>query len=238
MESNERRCRVSCSRYFTCFVAVMLSVSFLVSAQEVPYGVENRQKLDAILKEAKVHLASNADDAGWLKTAGIASHQLAWLKVDSASEDAVQYLKRASSMRPADTELLAYLGSSHAMLARDSSLTVNKISNTNKGLALLDRAVRREPDNLTVRIIRGSVAYELPPMFSREKTAQDDYLFVLKAAKAGARVTPERLSEIYFKLGQLAAKRKQIDVADKFYAKARSVAPRSAWAEKARKASR
>lgn len=226
------------SRYFTCFAAALLSVSFLVSAQEIPYGVQNRQKLDAIVKEAKAHLASTADHAGWLKAAGIASHQLALLKVDSASEDAVQYLKRASSMSPADTELLAYLGSSHAMLARDSSLTVNKISNTNKGLALLDRAVRREPDNLSIRIIRGSVAYELPLMFSREKTAQDDFLFVLKAVKAGANVAPLRLSEIYFKLGQLAAKRKQMDVADKFYAKARSIAPGSAWAEKARKASR
>ena len=94
------------------------------------------------------------------------------------------------------------------------------------------------PDNLTVRIIRGSVAYELPPMFSREKTAQDDYLFVVKAAQAGARVSPERLSEIYYKLGQLSAKRRQVDVANKFYARARSVAPRSIWAEKARKAGR
>lgn len=226
------------SRYPVCLAVVMFLSSFLASAQEIPYGVVNRQKLDAILRDAKTQLASKADHAEWLKAAGIASHQLAWLKVDSASEDAVKYLKRASSMSPADAELLAYLGSSHAMLARDSSLTVNKISNTNKGLALLDRAVRREPDNLTIRIIRGSVAYELPPMFSREKTAQDDYLFVLKAARTGARVTPERLSETYFKLGQLAAKRKQMDVADKFYAKAWSVAPRSAWAAKARKAKR
>jgi len=100
----QRRCRVGFSRYFTCFAAALLSVSFLVSAQEIPYGVQNRQKLDAIVKEAKAHLASTADHAGWLKAAGIASHQLALLKVDSASEDAVQYLKRASSMSPADTE--------------------------------------------------------------------------------------------------------------------------------------
>ena len=226
------------SRHFTCVAVFLLSAAFLASAQEIPYGVENRHKLNAILSVSEAHLASQSNHPGWLKAAGIASHQLAWLNVDSASEDAVQYLKRASSMSPADTELLAYLGSSHAMLARDSSLTVNKISNTNKGLALLDRAVRREPDNLTIRIIRGSVAYELPPMFSREKTAQDDYLFVVKAARAGARVSPERLSEIYYKLGQLAAKRKQMDVANKFYAKAWSVAPGSAWAAKARKTSR
>jgi hypothetical protein len=226
------------SRYFACLAGLLLSVSFLVAAQEIPYGVENRQKLDAVLRQAKSQLASDADHAGWLKAAGIASHQLAWLKVDSASEDAVEYLKRASARDPGDAELLAYLGSAHAMLARDSSMTVNKVGNTNKGLALLDRAVRRAPDNLTVRIIRGTVAYELPPMFSREKTAQDDYLFVVKAARAGARVSPERLSEIYYKLGQLAAKRKQTDVANTFYARASSVAPRSAWAEKARKAGR
>lgn len=226
------------SRYSVCLAVAMLVASFFASAQDIPYGVVDRQKLDAILRQAKAQLASNADHAGWLKAAGIASHQLAWLRVDSASEDAVEYLKRASALNPADSELLAYLGSAHAMLARDSSLTVNKVGNTNKGLALLDRAVRRAPDNLTIRIIRGSVAYELPPMFSREKTAQDDYLFVVKAAQAGARVSPERLSEIYYKLGQLSAKRKQVDVANKFYAKAARVAPQSAWAAKARKAAR
>lgn len=226
------------SRYSVCLAVAMLVASFAASAQDIPYGVVDRQKLEAVLRQAKTQLASNVDHAGWLKAAGIASHQLAWLRVDSASEDAVKYLKRASALNPADAELLAYLGSAHAMLARDSSLTVNKVGNTNKGLALLDRAVRRAPDNLTVRIIRGSVAYELPPMFSREKTAQDDYLFVVKAAQAGARVAPERLSEIYYKLGQLSAKRRQVDVANKFYARARSVAPRSIWAEKARKAGR
>lgn len=225
-------------RYFACLAAVLLSVSFAAPAQEIPYGVENRQKLEAILRESKAHLKTQADHPGWLRAAGIASHQLAWLKVDSASEDAVEYLKLASGASPADALLMAYLGSAYAMLARDSTLTVSKVSNANKGLALLDRAVRRAPDNLTVRVIRGSVAYELPPMFSREKTAQDDFLFVLKAAQTGGRVSPERLSETYYKLGQLAAKRGQAEVADKFYVKARNAAPRSVWAERARKAAR
>jgi len=226
------------SKYSVCLAVAMLLASSLAAAQVVPYGVVDRSRLSAIVKDAKMQLASKADDAGWLKAAGIASHQLAWLKVDSAAQDAVEYLKRACELEPADAELLAYLGSSYAMLARDSSLTVSKVSNANKGLALLDRAVRRQPENLTVRIIRGSVAYELPPMFSREKTAQDDYLFVLKAQRAGAQVSPLRLSEIYFKLGQLAARRKQADVAGKFYALARSAAPGSVWADEARKAGR
>lgn len=226
------------SRCLAYLAAVLLSVSFAAAAQDIPYGVVNRQKLEAVLRESETHLATQADHPGWLRAAGIASHQLAWLKVDSASEDAVKYLKSASAASPADAVLMAYLGSAYAMLARDSSLTVSKVSNTNKGLALLDRAVKRAPDNLTVRIIRGSVAYELPPMFSREKTAQDDFLFVLKAAQTGGRVGPERLSETYYKLGRLAAKRGQDEVADKFYAKARNAAPTSMWAEKARKAGR
>lgn len=219
-----------------CIAIVLNTVCATASAQEIPYGVSDRQKLTAILNESKSHLASRADDLKWLEAAGIASHQLASLEVKSASEDAVMYLKQAVILSPENAELQAYLGSAYAMLGRDSGFVVNKVSNVNKGLALLDKAVKKSPADLMVRFIRGSVSYGVPAMFSRKEIAESDYLFFVKGAEAGVAVSPDRLAEAYYKLGKLATDKKQKTAADTYFRKAREAMPQSRWAEQAAKA--
>jgi|GEM_PF-2600255 len=221
--------------------AVIFSVSILaviskVEAQEIPYGVADKEKLNIILRDAKVHLASHENDLNWLKAAGIASHQLANTKVDGASEEAVNYLKKATELEPENAEILAYLGSAYAMAGRDSGFVVNKVSNVNKGLAALDKAVKKAPRNLNVRFIRGSVSYNLPAMFSRKATAESDYLFYVNEVKAGVQADPKRLAEAYFKLGQIAGEKNQKTEALGFYKQAQEASPQSDWAQQAGRA--
>ncbi len=221
--------------------AVIVSVSMLavlpkVEAQEIPYGVSDKEKLSTLLRDAKAHLASHESDLNWLKAAGIASHQLANTKIEGASDDAVSYLKKATELEPDNAEILAYLGSAYAMAGRDSGFVVNKVSNVNKGLAALDKAVKKAPRNLNVRFIRGSVSYSLPAMFSRKATAEADYLFYVNEAKAGAQVDPKRLAEAYFKLGQIAWEKNQKTEALDFYAQAQKASPQSDWAQQAGRA--
>ena len=194
-------------------------------AQEIPYGVRDAQKLQAIVQEAQSHLGEPA----WLKAAGIASHQLAALKVDGASDKAVAYLKKLAELEPDNAETLAYLGSAYAMAGRDSGFVGNKISNVNKGLAALDKAVKKAPDNLMVRFTRASVCYNLPAMFSRKEMAQVDYQFFVDHAQASAQ-TNDMLAEAYYKLGQLAQDKDQKTEARNFYAQAQKAAPQSDWA--------
>lgn len=225
---------------FNCVISsVVVSVSMLtliptVAAQEIPYGVSDKEKLSILLGDAKAHLASHAGDLNWLKAAGIASHQLANMKVEGASGDAVSYLRKATELEPDNAEILAYLGSAYAMAGRDSGFVVNKVSNVNKGLAALDKAVKKDPHNLNVRYIRGSVSYNLPTMFSRQATAESDYLFYVSEAKAGTPVDPKRLAEAYFKLGQIAGAKNQKAEALDFYTQAQKASPQSHWAQQAR----
>jgi tetratricopeptide (TPR) repeat protein len=228
------------SRLFT-FLAIVFAVALHpvgAVSQEIPLGWSDQQKLQTLLAQAKEQLGSHPDDLNWLKTAGIASHQLATLKVKSASEDAVGYLKRVTELDTTNAEMLAYLGSAYAMLGRDSSFVVGKVSNVNKGLAALDRAVKKDGSDLGIRFIRASVSYNLPAMFSRKKTAEDDYLFYVDAAKGGAKVSADHLAEAYYKLGQLNQDKDQKEAARVFYQQAQQASPRSGWAQEAGKAIR
>ncbi len=220
---------------FIILISILVLIS-KVEAQEIPYGVGDKEKLSILLREAKIHLASDENNLNWLKAAGIASHQLANMKVEGASEDAVNYLKKTTELEPDNAEILAYLGSAYAMAGRDSGFVVNKVSNVNKGLAALDKAVKKSPGNLTIRFIRGSVSYTLPAMFSRKATAENDYLFYVNEAKAGAPVDPKRLAEAYYKLGQIAGEKDQKTEALDFYTQAQKASPQSDWAQQAGRA--
>ena len=83
--------------------AVILLISMLaalhtVEAQEIPYGINDKEKLSIVLRDAKAQLATHASDLSWLKVAGIASHQLANMKIEGASDDAVNYLKKVTEL--------------------------------------------------------------------------------------------------------------------------------------------
>jgi tetratricopeptide (TPR) repeat protein len=218
----------------TIVSAVMLAISPNIHAQDIPYGITDKEKLKTILIEAQKHLASNENDLNWLKSAGIANHQLAVIKVDGASNNAVNNLKKATELDKNDSVLLAYLGSSYAMAGRDSSFVVSKVTNVNKGLAVLDKAVKKDPSDLNIRFIRASVSYSLPDMFSRKATAESDYLLYTKEAEAGSQqVAADRIAEAYFKLGRLAQEKNQKTAAQDFYAKAQKASPQSEWAQQA-----
>jgi len=218
------------------FMLALLIAAPGTQAQTIPYGISNKAHLDTILQDAKAHLASHERDVNWLKVAGIASHQLASLQVKGASDDAVNYLKIISELEPENSEILAYLGSAYAMAGRDSSFVVNKVSNVNKGLAALDKAVKKAPHDLNVRFIRASVAYSLPETFSRKTTAESDYLFYVNEAESGKTIDPQRLAEAYFKLGKIAEEKGQKAQALNFYMQAQKAAPQSDWAQQASKA--
>lgn len=229
------RCLSKLAVRIVCASAMLLAAA-QAAAQAVPYGQTDKARLSEALNEAKSHMSDSASDLKWLKVAAIASHQLATLKVDSAAEEAVRLLTQVCAAAPADYEMMAYLGSAHAMLGRDSSFVVSKVKHVNKAIATLDVAVKNDPRNLTVRLIRAGVSITLPAMFERKRVAEEDYRFVAAQAEAGASVHPLRLAEVYYQLGQFASEAKQSERAQQYYAQAQRVAPQSGWAEKAAKA--
>ena len=202
---------------------------------EPPFGIVDPRKLNDALAEAKAGVAANDKDVNALRVAGVASHQLARLRVSGTAQQAVDFLTRAVALAPDDAELLAYLGSAHAMLGRDSSSIVSKLTNVNRGLSELDKAVRKNKDNLRARLLRGSVSYEVPKMFDRKQVALDDYTYVAQMVQGGRPLEKTIQAEVYYKLGALLLERNDRAAADNYFFLARTAAPASDWGLRAEK---
>nr|WP_113869414.1 hypothetical protein [Brenneria salicis]NMN90761.1 tetratricopeptide repeat protein [Brenneria salicis ATCC 15712 = DSM 30166]RBP57723.1 tetratricopeptide repeat protein [Brenneria salicis ATCC 15712 = DSM 30166]RLM28867.1 hypothetical protein BHG07_16625 [Brenneria salicis ATCC 15712 = DSM 30166] len=191
------------------------------------YSAQTSAWLEDVINEYKP-LAEK--DIQALKIIGIAYHQLALDEKNKASEQAVAYLERYCSSASDDMLALAYLGSSYAMLARDSSVVYKKITYVNKGLAMLDKAVNSAGDNYQVRVIRASIAYSVPEMFDRKKMAFNDYLYL--TTHFSLSVTHQ--SEFYYKLGVLADHEGNHSQAVEFFKKSISADDKSEWAKKSK----
>ncbi|MFC5700518.1 hypothetical protein ACFPVX_04410 [Cohnella faecalis] len=92
----------------------------------------------------------------------------------------------------------AFHGSVKAMLARDETDLEERFLKAIDGLSLLDEAVAASPQDVTIRILRGKVAYWLPePVFQRTETTIEDYVVVIdkELRKPGSLD-----GEIYFEL--------------------------------------
>jgi len=187
-----------------------------------------------LAKEEKSIARQPVDKDSYLR-AGIAAHQLAMLAGKGYADRAVTYLSAYLDKVPDDTVAQAYLGSSYAMLARDSGAVMKRLSNVNKGIDILNSAVKKEPTNFIVRMVRGSVFYELPSMFNYTKEAYEDFSFVAGRFGSEPMADQELQAEVYYKLGKLAAKKGDSSAKSLYFAKAIETAPKSRWAGLARK---
>lgn len=217
-------------RYTLCLVvSTFLSTMICnyVLSTEIPYDIEDRNVLESLIKSAKKHHDKDKKNLRWKKILGISYYQLAYIEVDGTSEEAVHYLKDFIEHEPNDFEMLAYLGSAYTMVGRDSHFVVKKVSSVNKGLSLLDKAVKKSPKNLTIRYIRASVTYSLPPMFGRRSTSENDYKFILQQYELGSKLNPEKLEKVYFNLGEIASSNEEKELALTYYQKSKVIASQS-----------
>lgn len=122
-----------------------------------------------------------------------------------ATADAIKVLEDIVKSEPENAEALAYLGSSYAIIARDSKKAVDKIRYTNRGLRFLDQAVDLEPENFAVRVIRANVASSLPRMFGRRGGAIEDGLMLDRMFSVEQSPKMARsMVDIYEMLGEIA----------------------------------
>lgn len=187
-----------------------------------------------LAKEEKA-IAEHPSDKDVYRRAGIAAHQLAMLAGKGYSDKAVKYLSVYLDKVPDDVVVQAYLGSSYAMLARDSGAVIKRLSNVNKGIDILNNAVKKAPDNFVVRMVRGSVFYELPTMFNYTKEAFEDFSYVVSRFGSEPMADNELQAEVYYKLGKLASKKGDSSAKSLYFAKTIETAPESHWAGLAKK---
>lgn len=167
------------------------------------------EQLSARISESKEILEQNCDDYESIKCLGIAYHIKAQKDPKKFVKKAVEALSRAHEMNKEDYEVLCYLGSATTMRAKTTWNLIKKRSYANKGITMMDKSVRRAPDNVSVRMTRAYNSKNLPGFLGRGDIALEDFEYLAKMIekdpntyKAIKREVYENLAELYQKQGE------------------------------------
>nr|VFK37853.1 MAG: hypothetical protein BECKTC1821E_GA0114239_1001120 [Candidatus Kentron sp. TC] len=219
------------------FLFLLLLFPMIVMAGNDPLSIKTlAETMDRSTLEAKItRLEASGDgigEIGRLKRLGIAWHNLSALEVGGASGEADKWLKKAFAASPDDYEVMAYYGSARTMVSRDSWNVLTKMDVANEGIALIDKAIRKAPNNIIVRMVRANNSLALPEFFERRPKAREDFSFLHERLDR-LDISPETRAEICFELGGILAEDGDRARAQILYEQAQAIAPRSPWAKKA-----
>jgi len=123
----------------------------------------------------------------------VVRYQKAWDGDKKEAKALTADLERWIKDEPNNYLLMAYLGSAYALDSRDSWIGPGKLSYLKKGDAALDAAVKGDPTNPAVRLLRAMNYYELPAMFGKHRAAHDDFAYLIEQLR-GALPMPYALS--------------------------------------------
>lgn len=148
--------------------------------------------LNQRVAELENALANDPQDDSIMKALGIVYHFQAVKGIKNATAKAVEKLESALAKAPSDYETMCYLGSTKTMMAKTTWNPIQKLSYVNDGTALMDRAVKRAPDNITVRMTRGANSLALPAFLNRVGCAVEDYTYLAERVEQ----SPEELAAL------------------------------------------
>jgi cytochrome c-type biogenesis protein CcmH/NrfG len=89
-------------------------------------------------------------------------------------------LEKWTQEQPENYLLLAYLGSAYTLCSRDAWPGPGKLTYLRKGGQCLEAAVAGDPNNPAVRFVRAIDYFELPAIFGKHRTANDDFQILVK----------------------------------------------------------
>lgn len=136
---------------------------------------------------------------------------------DDSSEETIheadKLLAKACKRFPKDYELMATHGSVITMLANFQSNPAKQLHFVKKGTRKMDRALKRDPDNIGALLQRANNSLHMPPFMKRTHYAKRDFQHVLKLV--GDRRGNSFKAMILFNLGQALEMMKEHDDAKK-----------------------
>ena len=171
--------------------------TFPVAAQtNIPWTVEGRkQRVVELRQQYKTSPTPDTLRVLAMVESVVAADNMTRVSVENANK----VLERASKAFPSDYELMAARGSVLTMLANFETLTAKQLRYVKKGTRLMDRALKKDPDNIGARLQRGNNSLNLPPFLSRAHYAKRDFQYLLK--KVGDQKGAEFKAMALFKLG-------------------------------------
>ncbi len=206
----------------------VLGLVFLLLASWA-YALERLENMDLKALSArgaqlKEHLDKNPAEYESLQSLGIVYHNMAIQDSKSYAKKAVQYLEQAHQKKPDDYVVLCYLGSAHTLQAKDASNPMCKVYHLNKGVEYMDKAVRKDPENITVRLVRANNSKALSSIFlSQRSTAYEDFEHVAGLIEKGLRVPTQLKASVYRSLADLFKEDGDLTEAKKYQTMAETV---------------
>lgn len=220
-------------------MVMMVNFPYLIYAKmdfTKVYGLKDRKQLEKIIRETEDSIKRDCFDEDKFKLLGIAYHNLGILEVRDAPDKAVENLEKAKQLSTDDYEILAYLGSAKTMIARDSWNVVTKISSTNKGINLMDQAIKKAPDNIAVRMVRAYNSLALPEFFNRRHIAKIDFLHIERLIKeTELNLNIETKVEVFYQIGLIYKSEGNISLAKEYFKKVIEMGPTLPFGIKAKK---
>lgn len=167
------------------------------------------------ISELQARLKENPNDYDVLKGLGIAFHTKA-RKEEASIPNAVEFLTKAYEMNKEDTETMCYLGSATTMMAKTTWNPMDKMRYVNDGTALMDKAVRKDPNNISVRMTRANNSKSLPSYLNRGNVAVEDFEYLAGLIEKDPKRLANIRKEVYSNLSELYQKNGNREKAERY----------------------
>lgn len=177
--------------YFSKLTGMITVAVFATIISVVQVNADNFQNLETMddatlqttIETLKATLDQDKTDVTAAKKLGIAYHIIAQKNPKAHASKALEYLTLAFEADPSDMTVMCYLGSATSLMAKTTFNPMKKMSYANKGIALMDKAARKSPENVNVRLTRGFNSLSLPDFFNRGDIAVKDFNFLADLIK-------------------------------------------------------
>lgn len=179
-------------------------------------GKDTNASVKAQLDDHEAVLKKDSLNYQHLKEAGILASELARDNPKTYAPKAVDYLTRAHDLNNQDDETLCHLGSAVTMMARTTMNPLKKSGYINRGCGYMDKAVRRSPDNITVRMTRGCNSMALPGFLNRRSFAFEDFEYLAQRFEKEPNLPATLKKHVYENLAELYHRTKETAKAEKY----------------------
>jgi hypothetical protein len=117
---------------------------------------------------------------------------------EDAADAAVKLFKTLHEEHPQDAEIFADYGNACTIYAQFASI-FTKLSWVHDGFDYMDAAIKAAPDNVGARVVRALNSSQVPAFLDREKTARDDFAWLLQRYQSNPKdFSADTLRDIFY----------------------------------------
>jgi hypothetical protein len=171
----------------------------------------SQSQLDLRIAGYIAKLDHDPEDYKTLKALGIAYSEKARSDFKNYTPKAVECLTRAHEMEKTDYETMCYLGSAITMMANTTGNPIKKMTYVNKGTAQMDKAIKKDPDNINIRLIKAFNSKNLPGFLNRSHFAIEDFEYIADLIEKNPDIQQEIRKTFYSNLVELYEEDKDKD---------------------------